>query len=826
MALLHCCYKSPVRYPMWVRMVEGMYRLQVSVRILHTEKAKQCSSLPNCDIGQRRCNSNTDQRCLKCKDDFGEDMQAYALLPRHQSAYPNIVQDGVCQPRCSWISNSTLCYPGECHPEGPPSTCNCTTGFSGVGCLAIDNDPEPLECWAKVIRMVDGNKIDWKEAECVTSQNETVYVNDEGINHIEVAWTTFFRGAESYPSRPVYVNDFKVGVLGSWSVYRIYSDSINSNSTNGTMSITRFCDSLVNASEANPSVGTPIDCLATEKTHYEFKDSDILQIDTTIVNGGYVETSGYPDPDELQRYSYKGNTLTNTVTFTFDFEAPYHCSLQTSCHENLLDRSLPFTKQENLSISWSGWEDEVSYVHHYEINVLPSQSNNGYLKCSEDRATAEKCDVYAPMSIVQLGFKIQIQVKWTRHFANEFHKNADLLNAIDDYSLNVLPAYDELTGQPPHTRSREAIPNVHGIIKFEVAIGVDQQGGESLTGAPEWFDVNDVEAEEVEIAISHQDGDTIRIWIKGQDAMENIIEDNVTVHSDSTPPEIGEMYLTRSGVEYLAVHNSEDLHEMRVIFDAFDDHSGLSVVHWELFDMNNNSLIHGEGSLPVVRAPELNDCNPPECTCIPLGECYYRNFTIEMNKELMTIPIGTHGYDYVFSVTVTNNAMLQRTRQFQITVDNSPPHDGSVHDSLPDYQDVDYQHGTQIFASWDGFFDRESGIMLYVYYFGTDCLHDTDITFPIEAPLLTTTSTQAEWTVPLPDRYHCTVIAYNRAMQPSNPVCSDGVTVDASEPIITDVVVDDIYIKAGLVQDGNGTVWFISENRERQRVLNASEACM
>ncbi|XP_070573763.1 uncharacterized protein [Ptychodera flava] len=241
-------------------------------------------------------------------------------------------------------------------------------------------------------------------------------------------------------------------------------------------------------------------------------------------------------------------------------------------------------------------------------------------------------------------------------------------------------------------------------------------------------------AEEVEIAISHQDGDTIRIWIKGQDALENVIEDNVTVHSDSTPPEIGEMYLTRNGVDYLAVHNSEDLHEMRVIFDAFDDHSGLSVVHWELFDMNNNSLIHGEGSLPVVRAPELNECNPPECTCIPLGECYYRNFTIEMNKELMSIPIGIHDYDYVFSVTVTNNAMLQRIRPFQITVDNSPPHEGSVHDSLPDYPDVDFQQSKQIFASWDGFFDRESGIMLYVYYFGTDCLDDTDITFPIEAP--------------------------------------------------------------------------------------------
>ncbi|XP_070573766.1 uncharacterized protein [Ptychodera flava] len=307
--------------------------------------------------------------------------------------------------------------------------------------------------------------------------------------------------------------------------------------------------------------------------------------------------------------------------------------------------------------------------------------------------------------------------------------------------------------------------------------------------------------------------------------MGNAVIDNVTVHSDSTPPEIGEMYLTRDGVDYLAVHNSEDLYEMTVVFDAFDDHSGLSLVHWELFDMVNHSLIHGEGHLPVVK-PEPNNCNPPECTCIPLGECYNRNFSIEMNKELMPIPIGSHDYDYVFSVTVTNNAMLQRNRQFQITVDNSPPHEGSVHDSLPNYPDIDFQQSLNIFASWDGFFDRESGIMLYVYYFGTDCYHDNETMFPVQEPLFTTTSTQAAWTAPSPGRYHCTVIAYNRAMAPSKPVCSNGVTVDVSEPFVTDVVIDDVHVRPGLVNDGDGTVWFIDENRYRHKVQNASQECM
>ena len=33
-----------------------------------------------------------------------------------------------------------------------------------------------------------------------------------------------------------------------------------------------------------------------------------------------------------------------------------------------------------------------------------------------------------------------------------------------------------------------------------------------------------------------------------------------------------------------------------------------------------------------------------------------------------------------------------------------------------------------------------------------------------------------------PGVYHVTVVAYNAAMEPSKPVCSDGVTVDTTEP--------------------------------------------
>ncbi|XP_070573771.1 uncharacterized protein [Ptychodera flava] len=645
-------YRSSSRWQ--YRLVHTYYLGTCEVFCDTGEPECECEELPNCDTGQRRCTSKDDHRCLKCEHDYGGDLKAYALLSRNQSVDPYIVQDGVCQ---------------------------------------LDNYAVPLQCLAQVMRVEGENVIDKVEAECMRLHEQTKYVNDPGINRIEMKLTTFFRGAERYPTMPV------------------------------------------------------------------------LLLSTSIKNGGYLDTVGFPDVNQTDRTYYEGRIFNTSASFTFDFDEPYHCFLETSCDaSSLLERDQPYTKEilpmkelEYLTEATNPQknkagnpENAMRYLMFDNVNT-PHIDNTGHYPIRVESAAQNTSYTWITKS------DSKVEVHWYRHFLNEFHKNTGQLDAINDYSLDILPAYDEMTGQPPDTRSREAIPNAHGIIKFVVAFGVDQQGGMSLTGPTRWYSVDNVEAEIVELDINYRDGDTIRIWIKGSDVMENTVEDNVTVHSDSTPPEIGEMYLTRNGVDYLAVHNSEDLYEMMY-------------------------------------------------------------FTIEMNKELMSIPIGIHDYDYVFSVTVTNNAMLQSTRNFQITVDNSPPREGSVHDSLPDYPDVDFQQSLVIFASWDGFFDRESGVMLYAYYFGRDCLYDNEIQFPIQEPLFTATSTQAEWTAPSPGRYFCSVIAYNRAMEPSKPVCSDGVTIDVSEPIITDIIFDDVFVRPGLVNDGDGTVWFIDQQRYRQEL--------
>ncbi|XP_078616240.1 uncharacterized protein LOC144884660 [Branchiostoma floridae x Branchiostoma japonicum] len=410
----------------------------------------------------------------------------------------------------------------------------------------------------------------------------------------------------------------------------------------------------------------------------------------------------------------------------------------------------------------------------------------------------------------------KVVVKWPGHFYNHLHHHNKFLNPIKDHHPPISSEYEERTGIPPETRSREEIPNVNGIVLFQTDWAVDHEGGRSLTGPPgNWTNVTDM-VEQQALDIPRRDGDTIRVWIRAYDVMGNVAEDNVTVHVDSSPPTVEGVSLSRLENTGLAVHNSEDLFDMKVVFTAYDDHSGLHDIHWQLHDMADPRVVHGEGQVAVRKVNEL-ECSPPTCTCIPKDrECYIRNYQFELDEDKMNNSVGTHDFDYYFVITVTNNAMLQTQATFQVTVDTSPPLPGHVHDSLPGETDTDYQQDVIIHASWEGFFDRESGVMSYLVAITQECLTLENMTSIDNDSFRTnTTSTYVTWDAPHPGTYYCTVVAFNRALEPSEPVCSDGVTVDTTPPVLREVVVDNAHYKPGLLQDGEENVWMVDRNGYR-----------
>lgn len=70
-------------------------------------------------------------------------------------------------------------------------------------------------------------------------------------------------------------------------------------------------------------------------------------------------------------------------------------------------------------------------------------------------------------------------------------------------------------------------------------------------------------------------------------------------------------------------------------------------------------------------------------------------------------------------------------------------------------------------------------------------------------------------------------MAYNRALDPSEPVCSDGVTIDSSIPGVKEVMVEDAVITGGLITDTNQTNYYIlSSQRVRRMIANVTADCM
>jgi hypothetical protein len=61
--------------------------------------------------------------------------------------------------------------------------------------------------------------------------------------------------------------------------------------------------------------------------------------------------------------------------------------------------------------------------------------------------------------------------------------------------------------------------------------------------------------------INRRDGDSIRVWIKARDVMNNTAVDEILIHVDSSPAEITNIGLSYNGKKQLAVHNKIELYE-------------------------------------------------------------------------------------------------------------------------------------------------------------------------------------------------------------------------------------------------------------------------
>ena len=194
----------------------------------------------------------------------------------------------------------------------------------------------------------------------------------------------------------------------------------------------------------------------------------------------------------------------------------------------------------------------------------------------------------------------------------------------------------------------------------------------------------------------------------------------------------------------------------------------------------------------VVYFFKETSCNDtPSCYCPAVGACEIYRYKLNLNALVKNnTHIGQHNREYIFTIMAINNAKLRDISRIDILVDDSPPVAGVVIEGATGTPDIDYSSGEEIIVSWDGFIDHESGIKLYKIGFDKQC-------FPIEYFMkreenATFVSYQTSLKVKShgSGAYFTTVVAFNNAMEPSIPVCSDGIIFDDTPPNVSDIRVE------------------------------------
>ena len=130
------------------------------------------------------------------------------------------------------------------------------------------------------------------------------------------------------------------------------------------------------------------------------------------------------------------------------------------------------------------------------------------------------------------------------------------------------------------------------------------------------------------------------------------------------------------------------------------------------------------------------------------------------------------------------------------------------------YPDIDYTSEDSFLVHWHGFIDHESGIKLYRIGLANKCLNSNELYHMnvSQSGVVFKEVLYPENTVQLPalftGQYYVTVIAVNHAMEPSDPVCSDGIIRDETPPQIHNVTIVSARWSGSIYCHDNIT-WFL-----------------
>ena len=130
------------------------------------------------------------------------------------------------------------------------------------------------------------------------------------------------------------------------------------------------------------------------------------------------------------------------------------------------------------------------------------------------------------------------------------------------------------------------------------------------------------------------------------------------------------------------------------------------------------------------------------------------------------------------------------------------------------YQDIDYTSSDTFEVNIHGFIDHESGIKSYRVGLADRCLSVQEL-YQMNDSLVGVTFAEVEFpdnSITLPANFtgkqHVTGIALNNAMDPSDAICSDGISKDTTPPILHDVMLEHARWSESISCHGD-SVWYL-----------------
>ncbi|KAK3589123.1 hypothetical protein CHS0354_017089 [Potamilus streckersoni] len=680
--------------------------------------------------------------------------------------------------------------------------------------------------------------------------------------------------------KPNHIEDFNFGVVQhSVTLKRIsITNNIDVISPSIVMNNTTICNTNFNDDEPATKL---VSCQAQVSTP-SIQNGEKLCLEFTSFGGGFLRTRDFANIISSKK-SYKRTRSSQTVCFRYDDNPPVHCSIISSCYIEPLSVDRRITTESSVEINFSGWfdlsqtqsqPDQASGIEHFSLTLfgvheldhqtlemkgplnsstIPANTSRYNLKLPKEPSLyaillevhdiagnvkgTRRFVLYDNSSSVQIDHGHILRVtsayektnytwqvnhgsiclEWTGRYYNSYHKENNLLRNIRS-DASVSPEYDQIHGHLPISGT----PNVDGIVEFYYQWKL--KGSVLPLTLKKVTNVKDQSfCENFKLS----DGETYTFLIKPIDINNRSINENITVHIDSSRPEIDNIWLTKDGYKQLYVHYSSDLSKMVLEFEAMDAHSGLRSIEWKLGTASGLNNI-GSGAISVNRSPNETVCSTTSCYCPMVGLCENYMYTLTLNK---LVAIGTHegqhNRNYFFAVIATNNARLTSVERVDILADESPPLTGTIQEGPGSGPDIDFTSDDVVIVHWDGFIDHESGVKLYRVAVATRCLEQVEFdkkkisnnaTF---ANIKEVFDNEALFTVTSPGRYFSSMVAYNNAMEPSRVVCSDGFAKDVSSPDLTDIFVKKVKAME-LIACDKENVYLIREDMVKVRLMRTS----